>query len=112
MAFLLRTSGTPAQLPRRRANRQAIGRDLTKLKGAFIIDLERRMDERGFFACVVCQQEFQELGLKPVIAQASIASSPRAGTAACIVQLASDTKLVRCTGGALLDIIVWTLSST
>jgi dTDP-4-dehydrorhamnose 3,5-epimerase len=52
----------------------------TKLKGAFIIDLERRTDERGFFARVFCQQEFREFGLKAVIAQASIASNPRKGT--------------------------------
>jgi dTDP-4-dehydrorhamnose 3,5-epimerase len=80
----------------------------TKLKGAFIIDLERRTDERGFFARVFCQQEFREFGLKPVIAQASIAN-PRKGTLRGMhfqFLPAAETKLVRCTRGALLDIIV------
>ena len=48
----------------------------TKLKGAFIIDLERREDNRGFFARAFCQNEFAEHGLKPVIAQANIALQP------------------------------------
>ena len=45
----------------------------TRLKGAFIIDIERREDDRGFFARAFCQKEFAEHGLKPVIAQANIA---------------------------------------
>jgi dTDP-4-dehydrorhamnose 3,5-epimerase len=81
----------------------------TKLKGAFVIDLERQTDERGFFARVFCQQEFQERGLKPVIAQASIASNSRKGTLRGMhfqYPPAAETKLVRCIRGALLDIIV------
>ena len=34
----------------------------TKLKGAFIIDLDRRKDERGFFARAFCQKEFRDMG--------------------------------------------------
>ena len=45
----------------------------TKLKGAFIIDIERREDNRGFFARSFCQHEFADHGLKPLIAQANIA---------------------------------------
>jgi len=45
----------------------------TKLKGAFIIDIERREDNRGFFARSFCQREFADHGLKPLIAQANIA---------------------------------------
>ena len=81
----------------------------TKLKGAFIIDLERRTDERGFFARAFCQDEFRQFGLKPVIAQASIASNPRKGTLRGMhfqYPPAAETKLVRCTRGAILDIIV------
>jgi dTDP-4-dehydrorhamnose 3,5-epimerase len=81
----------------------------TKLKGAFIIDLERRADERGFFARVFCQEEFRQSGLKPVIAQASIASNPMKGTLRGMhfqYPPAAETKLVRCTRGAILDIIV------
>ena len=52
----------------------------TKLKGAFIIDIERREDDRGFFARAFCQNEFADHGLKPVIAQANIAFNKRKGT--------------------------------
>ena len=81
----------------------------TKLKGAFIIDLERRTDERGFFARAFCQHEFREHGLKSVIAQANIASNLRRGTVRGMhfqYPPTAETKLVRCTRGAILDIIV------
>ena len=81
----------------------------TRLKGAFIIDLERREDERGFFARTFCQNEFRENGLKPVIAQANIASNLRKGTLRGLhfqYPPKAETKLVRCTRGAILDIIV------
>jgi dTDP-4-dehydrorhamnose 3,5-epimerase len=81
----------------------------TKLKGAFVIDLERRTDERGFFARAFCQNEFRAHRLKPVIAQANIAKNQRKGTLRGMhfqYPPAAETKLVRCTRGAILDIIV------
>jgi dTDP-4-dehydrorhamnose 3,5-epimerase len=81
----------------------------TRLKGAFIIDLERRSDERGFFARAFCQHEFAAHGLEPTIAQANIASNLRKGTLRGMhfqYPPAAETKLVRCTRGAILDIIV------
>jgi dTDP-4-dehydrorhamnose 3,5-epimerase len=81
----------------------------TKLRGAFVIDLERREDERGFFARAFCQNEFEEHGLKPVIAQANIGFNRKRG---CVRGMhfqyppAAETKTVRCTRGAVLDIIV------
>jgi dTDP-4-dehydrorhamnose 3,5-epimerase len=81
----------------------------TKLIGAFIIDLERREDNRGFFARAFCQHEFTDHGLKPVIAQANIGFNRRRG---CVRGMhyqyppAAETKVVRCTRGAVLDIIV------
>lgn len=81
----------------------------TKLKGAFVIELERREDRRGFFARSFCQQEFEEHGLKPVIAQSGIAWNRRKGTVRGMhfqFPPSTETKLVRCTRGALLDIIV------
>jgi dTDP-4-dehydrorhamnose 3,5-epimerase len=81
----------------------------TKLSGAFIIDLQRRVDERGFFARTFCQEEFAEHGLKPVIAQANVASNFRKGTLRGMhfqYPPAAETKLVRCTRGAILDVIV------
>jgi dTDP-4-dehydrorhamnose 3,5-epimerase len=81
----------------------------TKLKGAFIIDLERRQDSRGFFARAFCEKEFQAHGLKPFIAQANIAHNHKKGTLRGMhfqYPPAAETKLVRCTRGAILDIIV------
>jgi dTDP-4-dehydrorhamnose 3,5-epimerase len=81
----------------------------TKLKGAFIIDPERREDGRGFFARNFCQREFEEHGMNPVIAQSGIAASRKKGTLRGMhfqFPPAAETKLVRCTRGAILDIIV------
>ncbi len=81
----------------------------TKLKGAFIIDLERREDDRGFFARAFCQNEFSEHGLKPVIAQANLAFNKKTGTLRGMhfqYPPKAETKLVRATRGAILDIIV------
>ena len=81
----------------------------TRLKGAFIIDVEPKEDERGFFARTFCQNEFSNHGLKPVIAQASIACNLRKGTLRGMhfqYPPQAETKLVRCTRGAILDIIV------
>jgi dTDP-4-dehydrorhamnose 3,5-epimerase len=81
----------------------------TELKGAFVIDLERRSDSRGFFARAFCQEEFEAHGLKPTIAQANVAYNRRKGTLRGMhfqFPPAAETKLVRCTRGAILDIIV------
>jgi dTDP-4-dehydrorhamnose 3,5-epimerase len=81
----------------------------TKLKGAFILDLERREDSRGFFARAFCQHEFEAHGLKPVIAQANVAFNHVKGTIRGMhfqFPPSAETKLVRATRGAILDIIV------
>ena len=81
----------------------------TKLPGAFIIDVERREDDRGFFARVFCQHEFAAHGLKPLIAQANIAFNRKKGTVRGMhfqYPPAAESKLVRCTRGAIHDIIV------
>ena len=81
----------------------------TKLKGAFILDLERREDSRGFFARAFCQHEFAAHGLKPVIAQANVAFNHKKGTLRGMhfqFPPSAETKLVRATRGAILDIIV------
>jgi dTDP-4-dehydrorhamnose 3,5-epimerase len=81
----------------------------TKLKGAFIIGLDRRQDERGFFARSFCQEEFRAHRLKYVIAQANLASNLKKGTLRGMhfqYPPAAESKLVRCTRGAILDIIV------
>ncbi|HEY6675620.1 MAG TPA: dTDP-4-dehydrorhamnose 3,5-epimerase [Terrimicrobium sp.] len=81
----------------------------TKLEGAYIIELERREDSRGFFARAFCQKEFAAHELKPVIAQANVAYNFKKGTLRGMhfqFPPAAETKLVRCTRGAILDIIV------
>src|SRR6516165_2423572 len=81
----------------------------TILKGAFVIDLEKREDSRGFFARAFCQNELKAHGLKTVIAQANIARNIEKGTLRGMhfqYPPAAETKLVRCTRGAILDIIV------
>src|SRR3954470_3486160 len=81
----------------------------TRLKGAFLVDIERREDSRGFFARVFCQKEFEERGLKPVIAQANIAFNNCRGTVRGMhfqYPPAAETKFVRATRGSILDIIV------
>jgi dTDP-4-dehydrorhamnose 3,5-epimerase len=81
----------------------------TKLKGAFILDLERHEDSRGFFARTFCQREFIQHGLKPIIAQANVAFNIKKGTLRGMhfqYPPAAESKLVRCTRGGILDIIV------
>jgi dTDP-4-dehydrorhamnose 3,5-epimerase len=81
----------------------------TKLKGAFVLELERREDERGFFARTFCQKEFEAHGLKPIIAQGNMAHNLHKGTLRGMhfqYPPAAETKLVRCSRGAILDIIV------
>ncbi len=81
----------------------------TALKGAYIIEIERRSDSRGFFARAFCQKEFEAYGLQPVIAQANVAFNNLKGTLRGMhfqFPPAAETKLVRCTRGGILDIIV------
>ena len=81
----------------------------TRLSGAFFVDLESRHDDRGFFARAFCRREFAAHGLKPDVAQASIAFNRRKGIVRGLhfqYPPAAETKLVRCTRGALLDVIV------
>jgi dTDP-4-dehydrorhamnose 3,5-epimerase len=81
----------------------------TKLRGAFILDVERREDNRGFFGRAFCQREFADHGLKPVIAQANIAYNRKKGTLRGMhfqYLPAPETKLVRAVRGSILDIIV------
>src|SRR4051812_44942418 len=81
----------------------------TVLAGAFIIDIERRGDSRGFFARTFCQHEFEDHGLKPVIAQANLAYNAKKGPLRGMhfqFPPAAETKLVRATRGAIYDVIV------
>jgi len=81
----------------------------TALKGAYTIDLEPHADARGFFARAFCRREFEAHGLNPLIAQANLAFNRSKGTLRGMhfqFPPAAETKVVRCTRGAILDIIV------
>jgi dTDP-4-dehydrorhamnose 3,5-epimerase len=81
----------------------------TAIDGAWIIDLDRSTDDRGFFARAMCQREYAEHGIAADIRQANISAGFRAGTfrglhAQC--PPAVETKIIRCISGALLDVLV------
>ena len=81
----------------------------TKLKDAYIIELDKLEDERGWFARSWCQREFREEGLDPNLVQCNISFNRMMGTVRGMhFQLPphAETKLVRCTQGALYDVIV------
>ncbi len=81
----------------------------TKLAGAYLIDIKQMVDERGFFARGWCQNEFEAHGMVAKIVQANMSFNHRQGTLRGMhYQVAPyrETKLVRCTRGAIYDVIV------
>ena len=81
----------------------------TKLKDAYIIELEPIEDKRGFFARSFCQEEFKKLGLNFDIVQSSISYNKKKGTLRGMhYQKAphEEAKLVRCITGAIYDVII------
>ena len=81
----------------------------TKLGGAFLIDVDRKKDIRGYFARVFCVEEFRAKGLNARVAQCSISFNRRKATLRGMhwqVAPRAEAKLVRCTHGAIFDVIV------
>ncbi len=81
----------------------------TKLKGVYIIDLEKVEDERGFFARTFCQEEFKAHGLNPRFVQSNVSLNRKKGTLRGMHYQAppyQEAKLVRCTRGGLYDVAV------
>lgn len=81
----------------------------TRIHGAYAIDLERREDQRGFFARCWCQKEFESQGLITSFVQANVGFSHKQGTLRGMHFQSSpyqEVKLVRCTMGRIVDIIV------
>lgn len=89
----------------------------TALAGAFVLELERHEDERGFFARTFCREEFAEHGLDPSVVQCSLSYNRTAGTLRGMHYqgapageapgaLAGEAKLVRVVRGAIHDVIV------
>ncbi|WKN31817.1 dTDP-4-dehydrorhamnose 3,5-epimerase [Porifericola rhodea] len=81
----------------------------TKLAGAFIIDLKKIEDERGFFSRAFCAEEYKEHGLNPTVAQANLSRSEKKYTLRGFhyqVEGAEEAKTVRCIKGKILDVII------
>ena len=81
----------------------------TKLKGAYVIELEPMEDERGYFSRSFCQTEFKENGLNPCVAQCNVSYNKNKGTLRGLhYQVAphQEAKLVRCTMGAIYDVMI------
>ena len=81
----------------------------TGLKDAYLIQPEKRGDERGFFARAWCEREFSDMGLETRIAQANMSRSADLGTLRGMhLQMPPDaeTKIIRCTAGAVYDVII------
>ena len=81
----------------------------TDLAGAYLIDLEPRTDERGFFARAWCRREFEEHGLSVELVQCNISYSALPGTLRGMhfqMHPHGEAKVVRCTHGELYDVII------
>jgi len=80
-----------------------------KLPGVFEIQVEPRVDERGFFARLWCQKEFEAKGLNPKLVQCSVSVNTSKGTLRGMHFQAhphEETKLVRCSKGAIYDVVL------
>lgn len=80
-----------------------------ELDGAFVVDLELREDERGFFARTWSREEFEQHGLNPAVEQCNLSFNHRRGTLRGMHFQRpphAEVKLIRCTRGAIFDVIV------
>lgn len=81
----------------------------TEVAGAYLIDLEPRGDDRGFFARMFCQDEYVKAGLDPAIVQMNVSMTRRAGTVRGLHyqrEPAADNKVVRCLAGSIYDVCI------
>jgi len=80
----------------------------TELKGAYVIDIEKIEDKRGFFARSWCQREFEAQGLETRVAQCNISYNPKKGTLRGMHYQypQGEVKLVHATCGAIFDVII------
>ena len=81
----------------------------TKLKGAYLVEIQKIGDERGFFGRAWCQKEFEEMGLNTGIKQINTSFSRQKGTLRGLhyqTDPYQEVKFVRCTQGRIFDVIV------
>jgi dTDP-4-dehydrorhamnose 3,5-epimerase len=80
-----------------------------ELAGAYVLDPERREDDRGFFARAWCADELAERGLETRLAQANLSYNRRRGTVRGMHMQEpphAEVKVIRATRGAVYDVIV------
>lgn len=81
----------------------------TPLKGAFVLEIKKIEDDRGFFGRSWCKHELEEHGLNANMAQANTSFSKKKGTIRGMHFQANpyqETKLIRCVRGAIYDVII------
>jgi len=81
----------------------------TELKGAYIVELDKLKDERGFFSRTWDNKEFEKLGLKTDVIHCNISFSKIKGTIRGMhyqIPPYSESKLIRCTKGRVFDVII------
>jgi dTDP-4-dehydrorhamnose 3,5-epimerase len=81
----------------------------TELKGAYVIEIEKLKDHRGFFARSWCQNEFEAHNLVSRVKQSNVSYNKTKGTLRGMhyqISPYEETKLVRCTRGAIYDVII------
>lgn len=81
----------------------------TPIQGAYVIDVNRIGDSRGYFGRLWCENELRERGLVSHIKQSNIGFSPRAGTLRGLHYQKpphQEVKIVRCTRGAVFDVVL------
>ena len=81
----------------------------TRIKGAFVVSLEKHEDDRGFFARSYCAKEFADHGLNTEVSQCSIAHTKHKGTIRGLhyqIHPYEEVKFTRCLRGKVLDVIV------
>jgi dTDP-4-dehydrorhamnose 3,5-epimerase len=79
-----------------------------KIEGAYVIDIEKLGDERGFFGRAFCQKEFEKRGLDQEMVQTNVSFSEQSGTLRGLHYQSrpyQEAKLIRCTQGSIYDVI-------
>ena len=81
----------------------------TRLKGAYLIELEPKVDDRGFFARTFCREEFEKRGLNACVVQCNVSFNRRKGTLRGMhyqVSPYAEAKLITCLAGIIYDVII------
>lgn len=81
----------------------------TAIPGVWLVDLERREDDRGFFARTFCEREFADRGLMTRFVQCNLSSNRKRGTLRGMHlqnEPKPEVKLVRCVRGSIYDVVI------